>query len=483
VTGARRHALGVPGVVERVGMCVVAVVLTAASFAHKLSCTAPETGPDGTPVPWLTRVTRTGCFADTATLFTSRDLAAHVFPYVHSTYTPDPPALHGGTVEYPTLTGLWAWASALPVSSVQGFLVLTMLSFVPAVVVTTLCLQRLSGRRAWIWAGTPPLALYALYNWDVLPVVATAVGLLVALRGPRRWSPTTRAVVAGAAFGVGGALKLYPVMFVVPLALAFLLDRGDASRRARWRCAGGAGGAAMTVLLSANLPFAIVNPAAWLSVFRFQATRPIDATTLSVWWYGPGLVLGSGTPGFQQLLGVAATVSTAVGIVVVLAAGIVIGLRVGTLPWVQTAAAMLCVYLLCNKVHSLQYVLWLLPFFAIVRIRIGWVVAYLLADLGAFVGWYRTNYYHSLGHLEVTWADQALTFGVWGRAVLLAVLAVVFLRSRTTVQAELAPSDAHASPGGLLAPLERLAHDGHSDGAAAAHSSNGRDRTRRDVAS
>lgn len=432
VPKAQQSASGGNGGRQPLLMCVVALVLTAVSLAHKLSCTTLQTGPDGVPVPWLTRVSRTGCYSDTVTLFGNRNLAAHVFPYVHSWYTTDPPALHGGAIEYPTLTGLWAWATALPTSSVQGFLVATAISFVPAVVVTTLCLERISGRRAWIWAGTPPLALYGLYNWDVLPAAATAVGLALGLGFPRGWSPTRRAVVAGAAFGVGGALKLYPLAFVAPLALAILLDRNQADTKARRRGACGAVGAAAAVLLVANVPFVVANRAGWLSVFRFQAERPIDVTTLSIWWNGARRLLGPDSSG-QHLLDVAAALSTAIGVLAVLAAGTVIGLRTGAVPWVQTAAGMLCAYLLLNKVHSLQYVTWLLPFFAAVRIRTVWVVAYLLADLAAFIGWHRTNYYHSLGNPRFTWADLALNCGVWGRAVLLAVLVVVFLRSRTVV--------------------------------------------------
>lgn len=435
------------GVVERIVMCVVALVLTAGSLVHKLSCTVPRTNPDGSVVPVLTRVTRTACYSDVQALFGRRELGLHLFPYVNGTYSTNPPDVHGGTVEYPTLTGLWVWLSALPVSTVQGFLVVTALTFVPAVVIITLVLQRLAGRRAWIWAATPPLFLYALYNWDVLPVMMTVLGLLFALVGPPRWSPTTRAVLAGTAFGIGGAFKLYPVMFVVPLALGFLLDRDVVGR---WRRAIGCVGAAALAVLLANLPFVVVNEAGWASVFRFQAARAIDASTLSIWYWGLLPWSGTGSAHSQHLMGLASTGSTAVGILAVLVAGVVLARRTGRMPWVQTAGAMLAVYMLCNKVDSLQYTLWLLPFLAVLRIRIGWVIAYGAADLAAFVGWYRSVYYHSVGDVATTWADQALTVGVFGRAALLFALCFVFLGAevvtRGTVDAPAEPV-ADAVPG------------------------------------
>jgi len=412
--------------IERLVMCVVAVALTLTSLVHKLSCTTAVTNPDGTSESTVTRITRWGCSSDTVGLFANRHLAEHLFPYVSGSYTSDPPAVHGGTLEYPTLTGLWVWLSALPVSSVHGFMIVTALTFVPVVVVITLGLQRLAGRRAWIWAATPPLLLYALYNWDVLPVLMTVLGLLTACNGSRRWSPTTAAVLAGAAFGIGGAFKLYPIMFVVPLALAYLLDRGVIPRAIRWVRASAAVGTAVAALLAANVPFMLINFDGWASVFRFQAARSIDSTTLSVWYWGTLPWSNTAGPRFQHLLGLAATSATAVTIIVTLVVGVIIARRTGRMPWVQTSAAMLCMYMLCNKVDSLQYVLWLLPFFAVLRIRLGWVVAYLVADLAAFVGWFRWNFYTSIGNLEATWAQQALAVGVWGRAGLLIALWFAF---------------------------------------------------------
>jgi uncharacterized membrane protein len=422
----------VPRTIERIAMCLVALALTAASLVHKLSCTGPL-GSD----TWAVHVSRTACYSDTVSLFTSRDLAAHVLPYVHGWYTANPPTLHGGTVEYPTLTGLWAWLTALPVSSVQGFLVVTALSFVPAIVITTLALEHLAGHRAWIWAATPPLALYALYNWDVLPVAATAAGLFFAIRPPRRMSPTTAAGLAGVLFGIGGAFKLYPLMFVVPFAIALAFGR-------RWAPAIGAVAGSVVVVLAANLPFAIVDSAGWLSVFRFQASRAIDGTTLSIWSVGVTPFLHGDAASEQHVLGLASTLSTAIGIVVVLAIGVVVAIRTGALPWVPTAAAMLCVYMLCNKVHSLQYVLWLLPFLVVLRVRLLVVAAYLLADLATFLGWFRQTYYHALGNQDTTWADHLLSVGVWARAVLLVALVVVFLRARVV---EPRRADTAASPG------------------------------------
>ena len=53
---------------------------------------------------------------------------------------------------------------------------------------------------------------------------------------------------------------------------------------------------------------------------------------------------------------------------------------------------MVCGYLLFNKVHSPQFVLWLLPFFVLLRIRAGWILAYFVADAAIGIGFFRWQY-------------------------------------------------------------------------------------------
>ena len=106
--------------------------------------------------------------------------------------------------------------------------------------------------------------------------------------------------------------------------------------------------------------------------------------------------------------------------------------RTGRYPWLQVSAALLASFLLFNKVYSPQYVLWLLPFFVLLRIRWGWWVSYLAVDLLLYVGLFRWYYDITRGG-DFGVAKQAAVLGVWGKAVLLALLYVVFLRSSSVV--------------------------------------------------
>ena len=98
---------------------------------------------------------------------------------------------------------------------------------------------------------------------------------------------------------------------------------------------------------------------------------------------------------------------------------------------------MVCGYLLFNKVHSPQFVLWLLPFFVLLRIRAGWILAYFVADAAIGIGFFRWQYLITSGAPSGTYdalSPQLVLIGVWGRAALLVALFVVFLRAQVVEQ-------------------------------------------------
>jgi hypothetical protein len=102
--------------------------------------------------------------------------------------------------------------------------------------------------------------------------------------------------------------------------------------------------------------------------------------------------------------------------------------RDGTYAWVAVSGAMLCGFLLLHKVHSPQYTLWLIPFLVLLRVPWTLVAGYLLADLAMGIGVFRYFAALSAGE-DASTEELAVQFGVWGRAVLLVVFYVLFLRA------------------------------------------------------
>ena len=93
---------------------------------------------------------------------------------------------------------------------------------------------------------------------------------------------------------------------------------------------------------------------------------------------------------------------------------------------------MLCGFMLLHKVHSPQYTLWLLPFLVLLRVPWGLVAAYLLVDLSMGIGVFK--YFAALASgADANDEEFFVLVGVWGRALLLIVLFVLFIRAHARI--------------------------------------------------
>lgn len=446
-------------------LCLLTALTLGLGFANKARCTGPEFDQRGRSEPaYQQRSYAEVCYSDIQDLWLGRDINHHVFPYVSGGMT-EGGSLFGGAVEYPVLSGLLMWLGAAFAHTDAGFLSASALLLAPFGLATTWWLGRLSGRRALLWALAPPLVLYAFHNWD-LAAVACATAAVFAVH---RWNPTSprgrafgagslrrRAFVAAALLGTGFAVKIYPGLFALPLALHVLTsgrsdgqEAGDARRGLDVRGALGVIGTAVATAVLLNLPFALFGFRGWLASFAFQSAREVDLSSNSIWYWA--FRSQTDSDAFQSLVAALSPILMAASFALACWIGWREYRRSGTYPWIQVSAAMLCGFLLLHKVHSPQYTLWLLPFFVLVSVRWGWVVAYLLADAAMGIGVFRWMYTGS--GLGGGFEAQAVVIGVWGRAALLVGLYVAFLSARSTVErADRSPADAptarlRSSPG------------------------------------
>jgi LPXTG-motif cell wall-anchored protein len=244
-------------------------------------------------------------------------------------------------------------------------------------------------------------------------------------------------------------------MFVLPVALWLAFGgtgRDGAPASARWRTALLFAATAGGVFILLNVPFLVLDYRGWAAAYHFQWSRPIDFTTNSIWYWG-SRPRDVNDPALQRMLSTDSTLATAAGLVLAAGAGVLLRRRFGAYPWLQVCAAMLCLYLLLNKVHSPQYMLWLLPFFVLLRIRWGWIVAYSVVDACIGVG---AMLMFSQGlDIGSGAAAQLVMIGVWGRAALLPVLAVAFLAAAPAWTAPAVGRKMHGTPPELSAPAQR----------------------------
>ncbi|TQM16107.1 putative membrane protein [Pseudonocardia kunmingensis] len=422
-----------PAVAVSRAVLAVLVLLTGVTlllgYANKARCTGPEFDESGRSQPdYGVRMERDVCYSDIQHLWIGRSIDQHVFPYVSGSISPEG-QLRGGSVEYPVLTGLLIWGGALFAETDAAFLLGSALLMAPFGLATGYLLGRLTRWRALLWAIGPPVVLYAFHNWD-LPVVACAVAAVFVVHGLRSdRSLAQRSTVAAVLLGLGFAFKLYPGAFVLPLALYVLVAAHPG--RLEWRAALRVPVAAALTVVLVNLPFALAGYEGWRASFTFQQLRKVDFTTNSIWFWGFRPRSDPDDVGFQSLMDWLSPTLVLLSFAVAVAVGWWRWRRDGVYPWVGVSAAMLCGFLLLHKVHSPQYTLWLLPFFVLVQVPWSVIGAYLIADVAMGIGIFRW-YYHLHAGLGTSIYDgfsaQAVTIGVWGRAALLVVLFVLFLR-------------------------------------------------------
>ncbi|BBZ25760.1 membrane protein [Mycolicibacterium madagascariense] len=374
-------------------MLMIALVFLALGYTTKAAClqsTGRGTADQRVAVWENQRAYYELCYSDTVPLYTAELLSQGKFPYKSSWREKDaagnPQVQYDGRpavryMEYPVLTGLYQYAS---MALAKTYTALTKLVGVPIVaevvmffdiaafglalawLATVWATARLAGRRPWdaaLVAGSPLLIFQIFTNFDAL-ATACAAGAMLA------WS-RRRPALAGALIGVGVALKLYPLLLIVPLVIVGV-------RTGRLREVGKTVGAAVATWLVVNLPILVLFPRGWSEFFRLNTRRGDDMDSIYnvvksfTGWKGFDPQLG-----FWQPPSVTNAV-TAVLFAICLCAIAYFGLTARQRPRVaQLAFLVVAAFLLTNKVWSPQYSLWLVPLAVLAlphrRILLAWM--------------------------------------------------------------------------------------------------------------
>lgn len=347
--------------------------------------------------PWNGHQYERHCYNDIQVIYHIRGLGEGKVPYLEAFN------------EYPVLTGMAQFFAASVTRDEAGYVHVTWAVLGAAAVATTLLIAARppTPRRPLLWALGPPLFLYAFHNWDLLAVALATGGLVAYRRG--------RVRTAGVLLGLGGAAKLYPLLLAPVLAAdLFRAETRPFPRTTAFAAAAAAGWAAP------NLPVLLADPSGWWATYVFHAGRdPNYETTWAVlrtfclkrgwdtvagWFQGPvfsGLLLAAFAAGS---MGIAARV-----------------LR-GRIDAVRGAFATLLLFLVLNKVYSVQYTLWLLPFLVLLAVPWPRTVALLVADAAVF--WTVFGFFAAMGTPGEEGAAAWLA-----AAVLTRTAALVFLLS------------------------------------------------------
>jgi uncharacterized membrane protein len=266
-----------------------------------------------------------------------------------------------------------------------------------------LTIAQIRGLRA---AGSA-LALYALvvaviapllpWRYDLFPALLTALALLCLVRQRPGW--------AGIWLGLGVAAKLYPIV-LLPIFGAYSL--AGKNRPALLRLALGSAGALAATLL----PFVLTAPGPLLSFLRYHQLRGLEVESLPAGAIMLAHVLGRAPARIEFNYGALQVVSPLVGavlswllVVFVVIFGAVLASclarfreeqaagRVTNESLIAYSVAALLAFIVTNKVFSPQYVIWLLPFAPLLRLR---QASALLAICALTIVQFPFNYDHLL---------------------------------------------------------------------------------------
>jgi hypothetical protein len=255
------------------------------------------------------------------------------------------------------------------------------------------------GGGALLLVGVSPLVLGSLFDtrFDLWPTLLALAAVATLVR--------ERPLATGALLGLGFAAKLWPGA-LLPIAAVHLWRRRG-SDAATWMTA-----SFLAVAAACFVPFAVLAPHGLWESIRGQLDRPLQVESL-----GSAILMAAQHLGMRPLAtvtthgaqalsgrgaGLAADLSTALEIAAVVAAWVLYARRRDGEPEdvLVAAGATVAALVAFDKVLSPQYLIWLVPFVALVRGRRGIAAAVLLLTaLGLTQAWFPWSYWQlALGH-------------------------------------------------------------------------------------
>ena len=287
-----------------------------------------------------------GCYSDWAALYGGRGFADNAWA----------PFAAGSTFEYPVLMSLVASVAAQITQWVPdggnetlAFWLVNAVFVVGLWAVVAVLTVRMAGRR-WtdglMVAVAPGMILAGTINWDMWAVALMAWGMYVWARSKPGW--------AGVLFGLGAAMKIYPLLILGPLLILAVRSRRFGPFL---KALAGTVGAWLAV----NLPLMVLNVEAWKLFFTFSSERgPGLSSVWHAWDVMAPKIGGRYLPDESLSLmvyGVFAVWCAAVFLLGVLAKH---PPRLAQLTFLVVAG-----FVLTNKVYSPQFVIWLIPLMAL----------------------------------------------------------------------------------------------------------------------
>ena len=301
-----------------IGLAFLAVLLSVVKFQHCYSTNWTGVGVDVHE-----------CYSDLPALFDARGLVDHLWPYSSAT----------NSVEYPPLTGLVMWTTALITphgSNADKYYYLINIALLALLFIGSALLVSKMNPKKWYLLPVLPAVIASMYiNWDLWAVITALLSIYLFDRGKYEWS--------AAALAISIATKFFPIVLLIPIAL-ILFRRREIRLAIKYFVITG------LLWLLINLPFMISTPTGWWRFFKMNSSRPADLGSI---WQALD-IFNISVPHLN---------TTWMGLFALLSL-VVFGYlyRASITPSLaQIAFIFVAIFTALNKVYSPQYILWLAP--------------------------------------------------------------------------------------------------------------------------
>lgn len=268
------------------------------------------------------------CYTDIPALFSERGLNTNTFPYLSQ----------ANSMEYPPVTGLFAWAISFitPNSSNVLYFDLNILFLIMMFFTSALIIKQIAPKYLLLFLASPAVIASLFINWDLI-AVASAL-LCVYFFEKKKYEESAIAL------GISIATKFFPIVILLPIAIIFYRKK-QIKQLSRYLFT------TAILWLAINLPIAMLYFDGWWRFFKLNIERDADFGSI---WYGLSLLNldVSNLDLIYPLLSITLFIALALYL-----------LKLDKIPnLAQITFFAVVIFTTFGKVYSPQYVLWLTPF-------------------------------------------------------------------------------------------------------------------------
>ena len=241
-------------------------------------------------------------------------------------------------MEYPPVTGLFAWAISFitPNSSNVLYFDLNILFLIMMFFTSALIIKQIAPKYLYLFLASPAVIASLFINWDLI-AVASAL-LCVYFFEKKKYEESAIAL------GISIATKFFPIVILLPIAIIFYRKK-QIKQLSRYLFT------TAILWLAINLPIAILYFDGWWRFFKLNIERGADFGSI---WYGLSLlnINISNLDLIYPLLSITLFIILAFYL-----------LKLDKIPnLTQVTFFAVVIFTTFGKVYSPQYVLWLTPF-------------------------------------------------------------------------------------------------------------------------